>query len=272
MQPIAVVHPTQIRPDSVDVIDLLQARVLAGMFSNKVKNMVVKGGMAMRLAHNHARHTKDIDLDAEHDATLDSIQRLVRSSIKQATQGGWLDNVSITEPKQTHTTARWKINGNDPRTNQHLHLTVEISFRQHLQEDDIHHVETEDCGVKMIVPVYKDEMLAINKIDALLSDHRDAPRDVIDLFLLFQAGVEIPTPKLSERLGECDIEEKISTLWNKIESMDEKRFQEEIVPIWDMDSIPVEWQDWLKIRLYVEEQVEQCLLRVREHRSSRSHH
>lgn len=256
--------------NAVEAIDLLQARVLSRLFAKNVKTLVVKGGMAMRLAHNHARHTKDIDLDAEHDINLMTIQNLVRDSIKQATKGGWLENVKITEPKQTPTTARWKINGFEPKSKKALHLTVEISFRQHLHEKDIHWVDSQESDTKMSVPVYKDEILAINKIDALLSEHRDAPRDVIDLFLLFKADVKIPVEALSERLGSCDLEERIEMLWKKLESMDEKRFQEEILPIWDIKSLDPEWQDWLKIRLFVEEKVEECLQKVKTHRSSSS--
>jgi hypothetical protein len=266
MKPCHVVHPPRPGVDATDILDLLQARVLAGLFAKKVRQLVVKGGMAMRLAHDHARHTKDIDLDAEHDLSLDCVQRMVRNAVKQATAGNWLEDVVISEPKQTHTTARWKINGIDPATRNRLHLTVEVSFRSHIQDVDVVFNESTECGLDMTVPVYKDEVLAINKIDALLSPHRDAPRDVVDLFLLFQAGVEIPAERLSARLGDCDIEERIQTLWKKLESMDEKRFEEEILPVWSMDTLPPEWQDWLTIRLYVEEQVESCLQKVRTFR------
>lgn len=267
MRQLHVVHPPRPAADATDILDLLQARVLAGLFAKKVRQLVVKGGMAMRLAHDHARHTKDIDLDAEQDLPLDAVQRLVRSAVKTATAGNWLEDVVISEPKQTHTTARWKINGVDPATRQRLHLTVEISFRSHINEDDVHWNPSTECGLDLVVPVYKDEVLAINKIDALLSPHRDAPRDVVDLFLLFQAGVEVPIERLSTRLGECSLEERIKTLWEKLESMDEKRFQEEIVPVWSMEGLAPEWQDWSTIRLYVEEKVEECLQKIRAHRS-----
>lgn len=253
-----------INPDTIEAIDLLQARFLSRLFFKEVRSLVVKGGMAMRLAHHHSRHTKDIDLDAEHDIDLICIQRLIRDAIKQATLGGWLEEVQITEPKQTHTTARWKINGVEPKTKKHINMTVEISFRNHLKKEEIRMVESQEHGMKMVVPVYQDEVLVINKINALLS--RDAPRDVIDLFLLFRSGVEIDPGHLSERCPESNMEECIKRIWQKLEMMDEQVFQEQIAPIWNMSVLPLEWQDWLKIRMYVEEQVEMCLKKVQDHR------
>lgn len=245
----------------LDVKDLLQARFLSRMFAHDVSHtterLVLKGGMAMRVAHGSARHTKDIDLDADHDMDLASVQTCVRRSIKEATGGGWLENVKVSEPKQTHTTARWKIQGTLPQTNTVLHLTVEISFRHHIGAHETVRVPfAGDPSSAAQIPVYNDEVLLLNKVEALLSPNRDAPRDVVDLFILFKAGVTVTPGRLSERLlGPWDAC-RMQDLWNKLESMDEERFETEVRPNWTLPVGDPHWQDWLSIRLFVGEQIE----------------
>jgi len=46
--------------------EALQARILIELMGNALaKELVLKGGLAMRLAHGSERYTKDIDLDAD---------------------------------------------------------------------------------------------------------------------------------------------------------------------------------------------------------------
>src|SRR5690606_8708506 len=99
------------------VRDLVQARIVGRLFAQKVKGLALKGGMAMRMSHGKwARATKDIDLDADMDMPLATVQGVVRRAIDEAISDGLLENVKVTEPKQTETTERWKIAGTDPRT------------------------------------------------------------------------------------------------------------------------------------------------------------
>lgn len=261
-------HAPATQEAPLSVKDLLQARILARMFAQNVghaaERMVLKGGLAMRMAHQSCRHTKDIDLDADNTLTLGAVQGTVRRAIKDATSGGWLDNVHISEPKQTATTARWKIQGNLPQSQVVLHLTIEVSFRHHLEAHEVRHVPlTTEAppGQPVALPVYTDEVLLLNKIDALLSPQRDAPRDVVDLYLLFQGDVSVPQRTLADRLGHhhqspADL---IRQMWNKIEGMDETRFQAEVAPNWDNAATVPSWSDWTDMRLFVAERLEALL-------------
>lgn len=270
-----------IREASPDVRALLQSRILSRLFSHRVAEdiadthgktvhhpsghhvadrMALKGGMAMRVAHQSIRQTKDIDLDADHDASLACVQSAMRRAIREATAGNWLKDIRVTEPKQTATVARWKIQGTLPDTGHVIHLTVEVSFRHSIQPGetiDVPHGESPSTTSQ--IPVYRDEILLLNKVEAFFSPVRDAPRDVMDMFLLFQAGVSLPRATLAERLNHQACPNLVKDMWDKLERMDEARFRAEILPNWDPSQVPPEWQDWSQIRLFVAEKLEQLL-------------
>ncbi len=245
------------------VKDLLQGRILSRLFAQRVckgtQVMALKGGMAMRLAHGSLRHTKDIDLDADNQTPLGTVQGWVRRAVGEATSGGWLDNVRISEPKQTATTARWKISGMLPRSQAALHLTVEISFRRTIAASDVRLLAIPGDTNEVSIPVYTDEVLALNKIEALLAPSRDAPRDVVDLYILFQGKVVVDRVKLKERLGGLDEKEAIDEVWRKLESMDEARYQAEVLPVMEMAGGTVTHEDWTSMRLFVGQRLEELL-------------
>lgn len=64
------------------VREALQSRLLVELMGNSLaKELVLKGGLAMRLAHGSERYTKDIDLDAAPVFSVQRIQGIVRRSI-----------------------------------------------------------------------------------------------------------------------------------------------------------------------------------------------
>lgn len=247
--------------DALGVIrDLVQARLLAQLFAQKVHDVAIKGGMAMRVNHEKwARATKDIDLDAGPSLSLAALQNMIRRAIRSATSDGLLKHVQVTEPKQTEVTARWKISGMDIRTGQVLHLTVEVSRRDTLDPADLKQTlygPSYGDGENELVTVYTDQALAFKKVKALLSDTREAPRDIADLYLLIQAKVEPPIAHLRHWFaagGEAHLRE----MWRKLDRMDHAMFRAEVVP-----SLPPTpdgqdlYQDWDEIRLCVGEHVE----------------
>lgn len=239
--------------------DAVQARIIAKLFAQRVRGLALKGGMAMRVAHRRwARATKDIDLDADQDLPLMALQSLVRRAIDQATGDGLLQDVVVSEPKQTETTSRWKIAGTDPRTGQVLHLTVEVSRRDRVVEDQVRSVfYGPDDGEW--VTVYKDEVLAFKKTKALFAENREAPRDIADLYMLIQADVPPPVEHLRSFIaagGELDPKQ----MWAKLERMDKAMFRAEVLP-----SLPptpdgqVLYEDWEAIRITVGENIERWI-------------
>ncbi len=177
--------------------EALQARILVELMGNALaKELVLKGGLAMRLAHGSERYTKDIDLDADPAFPKQRIQGIVRRSIAGAISSGLIDDAVVTDPKQTETTLRWKISGFYPGSTEPLHLTVEVSRRTPL------------------VPLGVVEV-----------------RDLFDLDVLIRANIEDPSEALSEV---SDAEARLATaqeeLWRKIEIMTYAQFQTNVVP------------------------------------------
>ena len=239
--------------------DAVQSRIIARIFAQRVHGIVLKGGMAFRVGHaKWARATKDIDLDADQELSLSALQRTVRQAISEATADGLLRDVTVTEPKQTDTTARWKIAGFYPRTGQVLHLTVEVSRRERIQPEEVYET-LYGSGEPQMVQVYTDRSLAFKKVKALLSDNREAPRDVSDLFLLIQAHVDPPVHELRQWFAQAGTP-ALDALWRKINAMDRDMFKAEVLP-----ALPpsVEGQlfyrDWDEIRLTVGEHVERWM-------------
>lgn len=245
--------------------DAMQARIIGEIFAQRVKGVVLKGGMAFRVTHPRwARATKDIDLDSDPGVPLHSLQKTMRTAIRKATMDGLLEDVVITEPKQTETTARWKIAGRFPRTGQMLHLTVEVSRRDAVNEQAVRNVYYGQSPDDQVV-VYTDRSMAFKKVQALLSSTREAPRDISDLFLLIQAKVDPPIPEIREWLANAP-EVEWDSLWAKIDRMDYDMFRSQVLP-----SLPptpdgqVFYQDWEEMRLQVGAHVEEWLRQAGKH-------
>lgn len=179
--------------------ELLQARLMGRLFAQRVHDLALKGGLALRAAYGSYRATKDIDLDAGETLHLSDVQARVRRAIRQATATGVVRDVVVSEPKQTDTVARWKILGHEPVTGAPVHLTVEVSFRDRIDPASVCEVPFQPSSADpvSVLTVYTAPALAFKKVQALLAPGREAVRDLSDLFLLIEAHVEPPPERLT---------------------------------------------------------------------------
>ena len=248
---------------------MIQARMISEIFADRMESFVLKGGMAMKVRHKHSRSTQDIDLDSSHDIPLYVMQGLIRRALRRSLTQGLLQNVEITEPKQTETTARWNICGLDPHSGQRLNLTVEVSRRDSMNDNDFDNVDFSPditCSERPI-RVYSNSSLAFKKLKALMADSRDAPRDISDLYLLIGASVDPPIDKIKDWLKDCD-PSIISKLWNKIDSMDEERFKTEVLPSLPLgDKARDFYKNWDHIRVTVGTHLEKWILEAQKEHS-----
>lgn len=216
----------------------LQARLIYEIFSGCVRReFVLKGGLALRALHGSERLTKDIDLDSPHEMPLDHAKARMRAAIKRALAGGCLIDAQVSEPKQTDTVMRWKINGTTRRGSR-IHLTVEVSRRPMPLADRAIEREYPNprAGGGACAPaepakalVYDSEAIAAMKVFAMASETRVAPRDLYDLDILIQAGVE-PPAELLARYGEKEVVAALGRAWGKIDLMDWPMFRSEVLP------------------------------------------
>lgn len=125
----------------------------------------LKGGTALLLCYELDRFSEDIDLDSEKRFNLEN-------TIKEASQklGIMIDSISI--PKDTETTKRYKIHYNEG-----MFLKIETSFRNKINDNDVSVVN----GIK----VYNPEIILSMKFSAMYGERaRTKARDFHDIIFL----------------------------------------------------------------------------------------
>lgn len=240
--------------------DGLQQRLLTHLYRGaESSSLVLKGGAAMRVLTASARYTQDLDFDHDPHRSLASLQRTVRSAVERAMQGSGLTDISISEPKQTDTVARWKISGRTP-TGEHLQLTVEVSRRR---APDLSHVIKVPMQIadrtlpRVYVSVYDEQALADNKLAALLDDRRTAPRDIYDLELLLARGI-CPTAQVIQGLGGAAT--LLSRINEKFDLMGWPLFRDQVLPTLPRDiQAHIDEEEYLAMKIRLLESLEQCL-------------
>lgn len=234
---------TRTSPDQNALLEFLEAKVLQQLFTQDLQGrLVLKGGLAMRAIYGSQRMTQDIDLNA--DASVSgqslgkSVGKAIEASMAELRRAGLLKSHSVTTPKQTETTYRWKVharmnNGSD------VHFKVEVSRRKvesmpaiELNSQPVRYGAIEVAPVPVVVT--PPAQMALGKLAALMADGRDKPRDLFDLHILISTQVE-PSPALREwldrRMAETgeSLEDVIESLWAKVESMTYDRARDEVL-------------------------------------------
>lgn len=221
--------------DAESSLDELQFLLLGEIARRTRKNeAVLKGGMAMRTLHSQ-RMSKDMDFSGDPSVSLPTLQKHIREAVKAtvATLGGRVSNVRVSEPKQTATVCRWKINGEFADSGAPFHLTIEISRRglppaAHIVSRNIVPPAGYRAG-PFLVDVYDMEAMAASKVAALTSPDRTAPRDLYDLHVLIGKGVAAPIDLLREQ-GDETLREQADILGGKLDAMPYALFRSEVLP------------------------------------------
>lgn len=209
--------------------ELLQYQIVSALFARTVRHEVVlKGGLALRALYGSQRATQDIDLQQDSTTPLARLQRQMRAALKEALAGGLLRDPVITEPKQTDTVARWKVNGTTA-AGSHIHLTIEVSRRglppsEALAVQPMRSPEGTARGV--LVDTYTPGALAATKVWAFLDTIRVAPRDLYDLDLLIR--MEAVPPKTM--LAALRTPEARARLYEKSEAYTYALFRTQVLP------------------------------------------
>lgn len=246
--------------------ELLQARLLVELMSQAAqKELVLKGGLALRAVVGSTRYTKDIDLDAVGPASEARLQGIVRRALERVTkQVGLIEEATWSEPKQTGTTLRWKINGRAPGSARPIALTVEISRREWAADFQTKEVELSPdfaggAAKGGRVVTLDEQALAVCKVLALTDPKRDAARDLYDLSVLLETPLEDPA-KLLVSQDRVRLQLALDELWSKVERMDFARFKQDVAPYLPQETVnAITEEDYDDMRVNVGERVEQWL-------------
>lgn len=245
--------PFQLR----EAFQLLLLRFLAESLSARV--YAVKGGVCLRFFHQSPRLSEDLDLDVAEIPVATfrkKIQIVLRNrALLEELQRWGISEVTFTEPKQTETTQRWKIQlvmtgGNS------LPTRLECSRRREKLTDATAGVPSpEILRLHQMTPFvcrhYGAVPIARQKIAALASPSRVACRDLFDLYhLLTYSNLATGSLQLPGAVTQAAIE--------KISSFEKNDFLEQVAPFLpaDLAKLYGEKEGFEKLRLQVQTALE----------------
>lgn len=163
------------------------------------KLYAVKGGCNMRFYFNSIRYSEDIDIDIQtvHKDTLHKNVNQILSSnpFKTILQTYGIEILTISAPKQTQTTQRWKILLKTSINLLPLHTKIEFSRRKFGADIRFEAVNPYILKQYSLAPImanhYSIQSMYEQKILALALRNETQSRDLFDLYLLIGSGIDL---------------------------------------------------------------------------------
>lgn len=182
---------------------------------------ILKGGCNLRFFMKSIRYSEDIDLDVKITA-VETLRKNVRKallspSLLHTLQSRGLRVANITEPKQTGTTQRWKIELHRINSETSIPTKIEFSRRKTAPVDSLlEPVDPEIIHRHRLYPILIQHYSGIEafaqKLDALCSRQAIQTRDLFDLHLLLGQGIQPTLPPAFKKSGWQQTMESIQVL------------------------------------------------------------
>ncbi|MBE7499033.1 MAG: nucleotidyl transferase AbiEii/AbiGii toxin family protein [Verrucomicrobiales bacterium] len=166
------------------------------------RHFALKGGCNLRFFLKSIRYSEDMDLDAQ-TVSPDLLQERVRLILHskpfgQILKAHGLSVVHWAEPKQTHTTQRWKLSLRADGSAALLPTKLEFSRRGMPDEPRFEPVDPELIRAYRLTPImashYPIEIAYQQKVGALAHRALTQARDVFDLYWLISSGAKTELP------------------------------------------------------------------------------
>jgi predicted nucleotidyltransferase component of viral defense system len=152
----------------------------------------LKGGCNLRFYFNSIRYSEDMDLDVQVIAST-----TLRNKVNQILNADSFHRILMTrniilrlysEPKQTETTQRWKLDLRLPNSAISINTRLEFSRREQIETAVFEPIQTEILQNYQLMPILSSHYPANpayqQKIRALALRQQTQARDVFDLYLL----------------------------------------------------------------------------------------
>jgi predicted nucleotidyltransferase component of viral defense system len=168
----------------------------------------LKGGCNLRFFLKSIRYSEDMDLDVQ-KVPKSRLQEKVRAILgskpfSQILQVRGIQVIHLAEPKQTDTTQRWKLILRTTASSAPLHTKIEFSRRGMQDEALFEAIDPELIHYYRLSPSmashYPAEVAYRQKVGALADRTLTQARDVFDLYLLINSGVNKDLP---DELKKC---------------------------------------------------------------------
>jgi predicted nucleotidyltransferase component of viral defense system len=238
--------------------DRCQMQFLAQLMRQGAARYILKGGMAMRALYGSARLTKDIDFDCENSVSAASMKAQMPKALEHAARATGLVNPAVVQTKKGDLSNKWRLDGS-PAEGTRVTFDVEIS-RRGVPDDAYVTTLTiqppyEYRITAFVVRVYTDVAMAAGKVNALLSENRNVPRDVYDLYDLSRRGAD-PSGLWSAQLPREVLERKRNLVWAKVDGIRFDQANAELLPYIPPDlRATIDEARWDEMRTEVAEQV-----------------
>src|SRR5579872_102327 len=179
---------------SVELFHLLFLYQLGRKVDKKL--YALKGGCNMRFYFKSIRYSEDMDIDIQiinKDTLFKNVNKILSSSpLNTILQAQGIEILSISSPKQTLTTQRWKIELKSKNTVLPLHTKVEFSRRE-FEDDTIYEpIDSQITRQYSLPPFianhYSIQSMFRQKVRALALRNETQSRDIFDLYFLINSG------------------------------------------------------------------------------------
>lgn len=179
---------------SVELFHLLFLNQLGHKVDKKL--YALKGGCNMRFYFKSIRYSEDMDIDIQiinKETLLKNVNNILDSGPFKSilhTQG--IEIIKISNPKQTSTTQRWKIELKSKQTALLLHTKIEFSRREFEDNAIYEPIDSQIIRQYSLSPFmtnhYSIESMFRQKVRALALRSETQSRDIFDLYLLINSG------------------------------------------------------------------------------------
>lgn len=215
--------------EALSAIDRCQIAMVRELANSTQGRLILKGGMAMRMAVGSLRLTKDVDFDRADGVSTASVQSSVKKALQYAVQSAGLRGAEIDPGKSTETTVRMRLAGTVAGAP--IRFVVEVSGRNPVAHDcqsRVQVVPPSRYGIApFVVTAYSHAMLAASKVMAVMSANRNVPRDVFDLNDLLTVD---PVSILASRVDSFALKEIADQVLNKVCAIDFALARQELLP------------------------------------------
>ncbi|HSX11099.1 MAG TPA: nucleotidyl transferase AbiEii/AbiGii toxin family protein [Chlamydiales bacterium] len=197
MSTIRIIKSMTNRQKSVELFHLLFLRHMNERLEKGL--YAIKGGCNLRFFFKSIRYSEDLDIDVKtiaKETLRNKIHKILESpNFQQTLSARGMEIVKCSEAKQTDTTQRWKLS--IKLVDSPLPLPTKIEFSRRSLDDGACRFEPIDPELihhHQIYPIlanhYTQEAAICQKVDALIHRTEVQARDVFDIQLLLNAGVQ----------------------------------------------------------------------------------
>jgi predicted nucleotidyltransferase component of viral defense system len=243
--------------DAMSAIDRCQIAMVRELAHTTDGRLILKGGMAMRMAVGSMRLTKDVDFDRADGVSTAAVQSSVKRALQYAAQSAGLRGAEVDPGKTTETTVRMRLVGT--LAGAPVRFVVEVSGRNPVPRDCQARVQVAPPArygiAPFVISTYSHAMLATSKILAVMSVNRNVPRDVYDLNDLLTVD---PVALIAQRIRPADLLQIQEGVLTKVCAIDFDLAHQELVPY-----IPPDQRDaldqarWEEMTLNVAQAIQQ---------------